>query len=221
MTLVQTIDVARDLLNEPLSAGRTFPDDTSSYWADSTLMTYHNIIQQEIASEMQMVNEDYFITSTSISIVAGTAAYNLPSDFVEMRLVEDVRTSTPKEIYPTTLNDRQGGDAFFVSGTFHGASYYIRGTQIVFDETPTYTQASAVTLHYIKRIPDVSAGSDSSEIPAQYHRVVSYGIAMMGLYQQQSENNFAKDEYQKGLVKLREYADKRQTQMSRKVKRVK
>lgn len=221
-TLIEVIDSARNILNEPLDASRTYPDNTSGFWTDGILTNYHNLIQQEIAARLALVDETYFITQTGINIIANCAAYSLPSNFFKMIRVDDDRTSPPTEIEPITINekDQWGRHLFLQSGSTFGTSYYIRGTEIVFDDTPTFTQNSAVRIHYVKRIPDVTAATSTSEIPAEYHRIIVWGMVSYALMQQQSENNFARIEYEKQLQRMEHESDDRQTQRPRHVKMV-
>jgi len=89
VTLIETIDAARALLNEPLSADRSFPDNTSSFYTDSQLIDYFNIIQQDVSTEIMQTFEDYFLTQTNLTISGGVSDYDLPSRFVKVRRVED------------------------------------------------------------------------------------------------------------------------------------
>ena len=108
-TVVQIIDTARALINEPLESGRTFPDDTSSFFADSTLLKFFNTVQQEIANNIIDADENYFLTSTFLNITDGCSTYDLPSGTIKIKRVEDVRAGSsnlPTEIRPVTINNR-------------------------------------------------------------------------------------------------------------------
>lgn len=222
MTLIQVIDVARGLLNEPLDASRTFPDNTSSFWTDAQLTAYFNLAQTEVQQEIVQSFEDYFITQTTLSIVNGTAEYTLPSGFNKIRRLEDVRdVRNPSPILPVSLNNRTGDNfsqernsAAPVTG-----GYYIRGSQIILTETPTYTDASAIRMHYVKTIGDLSAGSETSEIPAEHHRALVWGVVKFALFQQQSDTTLANQEFEKHLIKIKMQAENRQLQKPRKVVR--
>ena len=222
MTLVEVIDAARNILNEQVQislTARSFPDNTSSFFRDADLVTFHNLIAREVQGELITVHEDYFLTQTALNVVNGCATYALPSNFLKMRRVEDVRTSDSVEITPITLNDkdRRYGNIFSSNSLFQN-SYYIQGDTLILDRTPTYTQNSALKFHYIKRSTDITAGSDSSDIPQEYERVVIWGIVKLALFKQQTPNEVATAEYEKGLRKIREYAEGRQMQRSRYVK---
>jgi len=221
MTLLQVIDTARALVNEPLSAGRTFPDNTSSFWTDSILIDYFNVIQQDVSLEVMQSFEDYFLTQTTLNISANVTEYTLPTDFVKIRRVEDIRGSiNPVEIRPVTLNDKAAGNRIFteVSGIFVGGGYYIKGDTIVFTQTPATTEDSSIRVYYVKSLADISAGSSISEIPTEHHRVLVWGMVKYMLFQQQSDTTKADEEYQRLLIKLRMQAENRQIQRPRRVK---
>ena len=220
-TLIQVVDRARSLLNEALPSGRTFPDDTSTFYTDSELTEYANLIQEEVAQELVQIHEDFFVTQTSIDIVNGQAAYNLPSDFDKMRRVEDARGVEPIEIVPIRLGEKGNRGAIWDrSNSFWGGGYYIRGNQIVFDATPTYTQASGIVLHYVKVIQELTTGSSVSELPtAHASRVLTWGIVKLALFKSQADTARADAEFEKHLARLRNYALNRVDQRTRTVLR--
>lgn len=221
MTLIEVIDTARQLVNDPLDSSRTFPDNTSSFWKDTELINYFNMVQQEISMEIVQTYEDYFLTQSDLSIANGTAEYQLPSRFVKMRRVEDRRnTVDPVEIYPVTLNERPiyGPLHQSVSSSFWVGGYYLKGNYIVFTDTPTFTDGSAIRIYYVRALIDLTAGSLSSDIPVEHHRVLVWGMVKHMLFQQQSDTSKAEQEYEKSLIKLKMQCENRQVQMPRYVK---
>jgi len=219
MTLIEVIDVARALLNEDLDAARTFPDDSSSFFKDTTLRRYFNIVQEEVQNEIIQTFEDYFLTSTFLAITAGCAGYQMPSGAIKVRRLEDVRGSgDPVEILPVTINDR--GHTFYelTSSVWKGGSYYLAGNEIVLTDTPSYSNASAIRLHYVRKLAEITSGTNSSELPPEHHGTLVYGIYKMGLIQQQADTTKAELEYEKRLNRLKKYAETRQIQRPRKVK---
>lgn len=218
MTLIEVIDSARALLNEPLAAARTFPDDTSSFWTDTILAKYFNMAQQELQHEIIQTFEDDFVTQSYLSIVNGTAEYTLPSQTIKVRRVEDNRdVAAPVEIVPVTLNNRGGIVHYVHCSTFVGGGYYIRGNQIVLTDTPTFTNASAIRVHFLKALADVTAGSNTSELPEGCTRCLIWGIVKLALFQQQSDTTIANAEYQNHLTKIQKQGEDRQIQRPRKV----
>ncbi len=220
MTLIEVIDAARSLCNDELSACRTFPDNTSSFWKDSTLINYFNVIQQDVSLEIMQTFEDYFLTSTDFNISANVAAYTLPTRFVKCRRVEDLENSAaPYEILPTTINERN--DSYFRrtnSGVLSYGYYKIQGNQFVLETTPDTTRNSAIRMHYIRALADVTAASNSSDIPVEHHRVIVWGLVRYMLFQEGRDTSKADGEYQAMVLNLKKQAENRQIQRPRKVK---
>lgn len=221
MTLQEVIDNARNLLNEPLSTTRTFPDNTSSFFTDAILTTYHNLIQNEVQNEIVQADEDFFVTQTFLSVSANIAEYTLPTNFVKARRVEDVRNAaSPIEIWPITINQRSNmspGGLRNNSADFRVGAYYLRGNQIVLTDTPTFTNNSAIRLHYVYRLTDIASGTSTSEIPIEHHRLLVWGVVKLALFQQQSDTALADREYEKHITRMRQEIEGRQTQRVRRV----
>lgn len=220
MTLIEVIDGARSLANEELDSSRTFPDNTSTFWKDSTLVTYFNMVQHEVEQEIVQTFEDYFLTQTNLSIVSGCADYTLPTRFMKARRLEDFRQTEPLEIYPSTLNERniEWNPLTRERSTDFIGGYYLRGNQIVLHDTPTFTNASAIRMFYIRALGDLSAGSETSDIPVEHHRILVWGVYKHMLTQQQTDTSKADAEYDRLLGKLKGYCESRQIQRPRSVK---
>lgn len=222
MTLIQIIDRARDLLNEPLSTTRTFPDNSSGFWTDDALTGYVNMTQEEVQNEIVAVYEDYFTTSSFLNITSGCDTYTLPTGTIKIRRLEDTRVSDKQtvEIRPVTLNHKGEEVYDLLSGTFIGNNYYIVGGDIVLTETPTFTNASAIKMYYSVVLDELSGSGAISGIPEQFHNILVWGCVKNALFAQQSDTNKADIEYEKRLMKLRRHAEDRQVQRPRRVKRV-
>lgn len=217
MTLVEVIDAARSILNEPLTSGRTFPDNSSGFWGDTTLQTYHNLVQNEIAQEIVQTFEDYFVTDTTLNISAGVARYTLPTNFNKMRRVEYVNADRPTPVFPIGMNEYRADNNLHI-GTNIGDGYRLEGNSIILDSTPTTTINSGVRLIFEKSVPDVTASTDSSQLPTFTHRALVWGIVKYALHQMQADNNFASEEYEKCIIKYKSQLENRQVQTPRRVK---
>jgi len=223
MNLIQTIDLARNLLNEPLSACRTFPDNTSSFYTDSTLITYFNVIQDDLQNEIISEDEAFFETATYLSITDGCATYDLPSGTIKIKRVEDTRgNGQPTEIRPVTLNDKNTYSSLDIRcATFQGGGYYLVGETITLTQTPTFGGTAAIRITYSRDLADVSAATAISSIPPQHHQTIAWGIVRYALVQGQTNTDFGdriNREYEKRLKRLREFISKRQVQRPRQVK---
>jgi len=221
MLLIEAIDKARALLNEELDQTRAFPDNTSSFWKDSTLIKYYNMVQEEVQNLMVQSIEDYFVTQTFLNITDGCAGYQIPSGTIKIRRVEDARDANPVEIKPVTINNKGVVSSELGSSiAIGGGGYYLKGTQLVLTDTPAYTNASAIQVYYVKRLIDVTASDGESEIPNEYHNVFVYGIYRLALIQEQADPMFATIEYDKQMNKIKSYCEDRQVQRPRRVKSI-
>lgn len=221
MTLIETIDAARLLVNEPLDSSRTFPDNTSTFWKDSELITYFNMVQNDVSVEIMQTFEDYFLTHSDLAITSGCANYTLPTRFVKARRLEDRRSSYPTEIYPVTINERVAGYPEITNDGMNNrvvGGYFLAGNNIMFHDTPTFTNASAIRLYYVRALADVTAATATSEIPPEHHRLLVWGIVKYCLFQQQSDTSKADVEYDKMMAKLKGQCENRQIQRPRAVK---
>ena len=69
--------------------------ENSQFVNDTELTRYLNNSWGELYSLInENFNEDYFTTTSTVSMVSGTDTYDLPSDFYKMRGVDLVVTST-------------------------------------------------------------------------------------------------------------------------------
>lgn len=219
MTLIEVIDAARGLAGEPLSSTRSFPDNTSSFWQDSVLISYVNLIQSDMAQEIIQANEDFFTTNSDLNITANCATYTLPSRFVLVRRVEDIRTGTPTEIPPVTLNNRSHLGYVRNTSQAFDQGYYLLGNNIVFDSTPTFSNTAAYRMWYARTPADLNTASDVSEIPVEHHRIMVWGLLAMMQEEQQGDSSKADARYERGLQKMVKQVENRQTQRARTVKR--
>ena len=226
MTLIQIIDQARALAGEPLSATRSFPDNTSSYWADQTLVNYFNQVQSDLVQDIVQANEDFFTTHSDLNITDGCDTYAIPSGTLKVRRVENIRndTNNPTEIRPVTLNNRDIASDFGPlidagSPANLGQGYYLRGTQLVLTETPTFTDTAAIRLWFVRQPGDICAGTSISAIPVEHHRVAVWGLLEMMQTEQQGDTKDAVIRYERGRLNMIKQVENRQTQRPKRVRR--
>lgn len=122
---------------------------------------------------------EHYATSGTVSVVAGTAGYNLPSDFYQLQAVnlewasDDVEPVEP-------LNHQQDiwlhQNYSYSWQRWSRKAYRLRGSQIVFYPTPT----SAVTarLYYVPTFTDLSADADTFNGVNGWEKVVALGVAI-------------------------------------------
>ena len=228
MTNIEVIDLAREILNEDLESSRAFPDNTSSFFKDTTLVRYFNQAQQELGRTVIQSFENYFVTESTINVSAGNDTYALPSTFIKMLRVEDVRNSTaPLEIYPISLNEKEGYRFEFpqiTSATGEPSRYIIKGQSLMLRPIPNYSQQSGISLWYEKRILNMTANTASngatgvSEIPIEFHEALAWGMCIKMAIQQQSDPSIYQAEFLRIKEDMKKELELRQVQLPRKVK---
>ena len=107
MNLAQMRSAVRDILTAGGGLNTVISSDT--FWADGEIDTYINLAQDELYKVIRRARADYFTrilrsTDSPIQIlgqlfdpatltwVAGTGNYQLPTDFVRMKLITDLST---------------------------------------------------------------------------------------------------------------------------------
>ena len=179
MTLLETIDSARKILKDKLDPTRTFPDNSSSFLEDGEMTDWYNWAQIEVQGMLDQTFEHWFVTSTSITTVAGQEEYAMPGDVLKVVRMEDIRnTSAPIEIYPIGLNDKDSHDrglAFNVTGATDFNYYAIKGNYFIIRPRPVQAVASAIKVYYSKMAPASTSASTCSIIPNQYHELLMLG----------------------------------------------
>jgi hypothetical protein len=112
------------------------------------------------------------IATTSINVVAGTFEYALPADFVLCKRVtynghrliassiEELDAINP-DAFNTALNIRDDPEAFFIENMMIGV-YPI----------PVSSLTGGLTVRYVQKPADVTAGTDAVPLPVSMHPVV-------------------------------------------------
>jgi hypothetical protein len=225
-TVIQVIDIARDYLKDPLASTRSFPDNTSSFFKDSTLLNFYNQAQQRIQNKLVQSFENWLVTSTSVSLVNGQEGYSLPSDMLKVVRIEDVQdTTSPVPLTPMSLNDKddvsRGGVWVNLTSTRSVTNYAIKGKSFIVRPIPNINATNALKIYYSKRLPDFSSASSVSELPLEYHELLALGIVRRALIQQEASTEaiaVIRAEYNDLFREMTTTAEDRQVQRSRHVK---
>ena len=113
---------------------------------------------------IQKYGADYFATTSTISLVNGTEAYSLPSDFFKLLGVDyQMSNNEYVTLTPYELSERNRFNRSilrpYASSEF--LRYRIRGSQIIFSPIPTTT--NTVRLIYVPLATALSADGDTFE----------------------------------------------------------
>jgi hypothetical protein len=229
MTVIEVIDASRQILKDELVSTRSFPDNSSSFYKDSELLTWLNWSQLDLQKKIVQSFENWFVTATSITLIAGVESYSLPCATMKIVRVEDNRNPlAPIEILPMTFNDK---DKYLYPlvrtnvssvGTVH--RYAIKGDKFIFRPIPNKAETNAIQVHYVYRLADLVSQSEVSEIPVEYHEALVWGIVKRGMSKGEATAEAiaaAVGTYNEMIADLRISSEDRQIQRSRSVRRKK
>ena len=203
----------RFFIDEPVEAN----------FLDSDLNYAINEAQQEVATEISLVDEQYFVntTPTQITQIAGQAFYDLQPDFWKMTRLEDVNTGLQ---IPFTDIDSQNN--FFqtaipplVSITYAGFAAYLLGNTVGFSPIPTVTGQMA-QYWYVPVLPDLGADSDTSQIPRQFVDLLAIKAAIDAMIKDEDDTSALERKYNIRFNQLVRGARNRQQQNPKKVRRI-
>jgi len=142
--------------------------EEEDFITDIELDSYINFGIKEAEAEIHSIYEDYFLTHTDLSVTAGTDAYSLPSDIYANKIRILLYHNSDTHIYPVqrirrliTTNYTNTNDDYRYLLTNTTAS----GTQMKFYPTIRDTSTDRFTLWYIRNATQLSADSDSTDIP--------------------------------------------------------
>lgn len=154
-------------------------DPSSNIWTAARTVAFFNTAQQTVAKWIEEEDEDYFITSTTHSVVAVTdhtdQTFSLPSDFRRHILFERVRTGERATALPLVKFRYRDAPLEPLPGPHYDALPYvsIQGTLVyVIDAQETFTMKQ----WYVKRLADFTATGTTAttDIPAEFHDLVCY-----------------------------------------------
>lgn len=228
MTVLEIIDNARKILKDQLPSTRTFPDDSSSFFQDTEMVQWLNWTQYEVQNKLVQTFENWFVTSTSISLVDGTEEYNLPCACLKVVRVEDNEASNaPIELLPISFNDK---DKYLYPAEYqysqHGdvACYAIKGNRFVFRPRPTRSTNNTIKVYYCRRADYINTATACSIIPDEYHELLVWGVVENGMIKQEATAEamaMVLGRRNRLVADLITTGENRQIQRSRKVKRKK
>lgn len=151
---------------------RMFVDEPSqANYTDSNINAAINVAQQEVATEISLVDEKYFVnpTPTVITSVAQQRFYPLATDCWKITRIEDATTGLRLE-----FTDFAGQNNFFadavpplVAPNQIGYALSIVGNTIAITPTPT-TSGITAQYWYCPILPDMVSDSDTSAIAPMF-----------------------------------------------------
>jgi hypothetical protein len=152
-TLSELIVEIRVLLNQQNPDNSTWTDQILARWLNEAIRRYFIHVVQ--------IDEGYFTTSTTLSIVTGVDLIPLPTDFFQAKgLYKKVGSDWLMLPYRNNLTEGyslQGG----ANANAYLPSYYFRGNDLVIRPVPNFSEADGLQLEYIQFPETVVNGGDT------------------------------------------------------------
>lgn len=154
-------------------------DPDGGYFTSAQMNVFINNAQREVQKQLVQAGQNYYLKRAETTTVVGQADYILPTDFLKSHRLEwiDSGTGTNEsriQIYPITVNQQN------ITTPALGIPAVYSLLQERFTLYPTPQSAKVVRLYYSYRVTDMSADSDTPDVPADYHEYIAILAAMDG-----------------------------------------
>jgi hypothetical protein len=183
--------VAATLAQLRTRAQRRADRENSSFVATAEWTDLINEAGAELHDIVVLSFEDYLLTSGTVSIVAGTQSYALPSDFYKERGVDYTSGGTTYTLRPFLFRERNyyGGLGGLVSDDVANLRYQILGSNIRF--VPSPAGSGTVTLWYIPTYTALSADADtiSTAYAPGWEAFIVLGAAIKALKKEEADTS--------------------------------
>ena len=125
-------------------------EDTAAFWSETLINNQLNESYRFYWTFILKAFEGYFATTSYISFDANSAGeYSLPSNCLKVRLVQRClqNENVPLrywEIFDATVSKN------IAQSTYNLPTYRFRGSKIVFEPAPDFSETNAILLEYLK-----------------------------------------------------------------------
>ena len=182
------------MLSEFRTQVRNGLNETSTlFWVDTEVNWAVNFVKDELWKIIKDAREDFFLYLTgttpyySLSIVANTHTYTLPTDLVEVRqIIPDPTATDGTEGYRYTNLDINHPDFIRARLSSTGVSatagtpteFYYDLVGSKYDGTlylhlaPTPQTSHTIFITYIRSLPDMITDSHTCDIPPEHHKIM-------------------------------------------------
>lgn len=212
-TLLQIRSRVRRFIDEPQQAN----------FSDSDITYAINEAQQEVAAEISLVDEKYFVntTPTVITSVANTRFYALATDFWKMTRIEDVTTGLRLEFADFADQNNFFADSVppLVAQNQIGYGVSIVGNQLAITPTPTISNVTC-QYWYVPVLPSMVSNSDTCSIPRMFIDLLAIQAAIDMLISDEDDTSALERRYQRRFNQLVRASRDRQQQSPRGVTRI-
>lgn len=210
--LLQIRQRVRRFIDEPQQAN----------YSDSDINWAINTAQQEVATEISLVDEKYFVATTPMVItsVAGQRFYPLASDFWKETRIEDATTGLRLEFTDFAAQNNFYGDAVppLVASNQIGYGLSLVGNSIAITPTPT-TSGLTAQYWYVPVLPDMTSDSDTTQIPVMFVDLLAIQGAIDMLISDEDDTTALERKYSRRFNQLVRASRSRQQQSPKMVTR--
>lgn len=210
--LLQIRTRVRRFIDEPQQAN----------YSDSDINWGINTAQQEVATEISLVDEKYFVatTPTQVTSVGGQRFYPLATDFWKMTRAEDATTGLRLEFVDFVAQNNFFADAVppLVAQNQIGFGISIMGNSLAISPTPS---TSGVTMQYwyVPVLPDMQSDNDVSSIPPMFIDLLAIQAAIDMLISDEDDTSALERKYNRRFNQLVRASRDRQQQNPKTVTR--
>lgn len=163
--------------------------ENSTFISDSELNSYINASYAELYDLLIATYEDYNISSDTISIVANTSSYSLPSNFYKLRGVDLVLDALGNAVTLKPFNFQERNSYMFTpTWNVVGLSYlryHMQGNSIKFVPVPNTNQT--VKLWYIPAITRLTLDADTVDGVNGFEEYIVIDAAMKMRIKEESD----------------------------------
>lgn len=211
-TRLQIRQRVRMFLEEPQQAN----------YSDSDINWGINTAQQEVATEISLVDEKYFVSPipTVITSVANQRFYPLAADFWKMTRLEDATTGLRLEFADFSQQNNFFADSVspLVAPNQIGYSVSIVGNSLAVTPTPT-TNGVQAQYWYVPVLEDMTSDADTSSIPIMFIDLLAIQTAIDMLISDEDDTTPLERKYTRRFNQLVRATRDRQQQSPKMVSR--
>lgn len=151
-------------------------EDETFITADEFL-NYFNAAVDEVESAIHTIYEDYFLTKANISLVSGTATYDLPSDIYAQKIrailynnngTKKYFVQRVKKLEETMWMENEDFYKYLITNTSAD------GLKINLYPTPSETNSTNMSIYYLRNAKRFADSTDECDIPEFTHVIVQY-----------------------------------------------
>jgi hypothetical protein len=163
--------------------------EQGQFISDSEANGYVNLAAAELYDLLIAAYPDYFSKTSDISIIAGTEAYSLPSDFYKLLgvdyLLDTQGNAVSLKPYQIAERNRFMFAPSFQAFGLNYLRYHIQAQGMNFKPTPA--ASGTVRLIYIPAFSDLSSDSDTFDTVDAWHEYIILDAAIKMLLKEESD----------------------------------